>query len=208
MTWEHVLCFPGMNFAFPAESQSAFRRHLQSRERKSIVAAGRPRAAVLVGFYGLSSERLLYTVRTQRVGLHKGEVSFPGGMCEAEDGDPTGTALREAFEEIGLDPADVDVLGLLDDAETGTNVVITPVVARIKRTPYPFATQPAEVERLLEVPVEHLLDRRNRVELPGRPGMPAYVSEGQTIWGATARVTVGLLSTLGAALTQPPAAVR
>lgn len=197
-----------MNFVFPVESQGALRRHLLSRERKSIVAAGRPRAAVLVGFYGQASECLLYTVRTQRVGLHKGEVSFPGGMCESADVDPTTTALREAFEEIGLDPVDVDVLGLLDDAQTGTNVVITPVVARIKRTPYPFARQAAEVERLLEVPVEHLLDRANRVELPDRPGMPAYAFEGQTIWGATARVTVGLLSTLGTALTQPPAAVR
>ena len=140
---------------------------------------------------------MLYTVRTQLVGRHKGEVSFPGGMCEAEDASCEATALREAFEEVGVQPYDVQVLGVLDDVEARSEIVITPVVGLLKQSRYAFTMQATEVGELLEVPLAHLADPLSRVTHPHLPHAPAYGFGRQIIWGATARITTNLLALLG-----------
>ena len=99
----------------------------------------------------------MLTKRAQGVMYHKGQISFPGGAYDKEDGELRATALREAFEEIGVNPGDVEILGNLDDQVTYTSrFVITPFVGAI---PYPckFKVNHREVEELIEVPVSALL---------------------------------------------------
>lgn len=180
-------------------SLPSLRDGLRSRTPAVIPYDGRRRAAVLVPVYGDESGlRLLYTVRTQFVGRHKGEVSFPGGMCEAEDASCEATALREAFEEVGVQPHDVQILGTLDDVEARSEIVITPIVGLLKQARYAFTMQASEVGELLEVPLAHLADPLSRVTHPRLPDAPAYGFGRQIIWGATARITTNLLALIGA----------
>ena len=100
---------------------------------------------------------IVLTKRTQDVMYHKGQISFPGGAYDKDDGDLTATALREAFEEIGVRTEDVEILGNLDDQSTYTSrFVITPFVGAIPY-PYKFKVSRKEVEELIEVPVSALL---------------------------------------------------
>ncbi|MGE5314849.1 MAG: NUDIX hydrolase, partial [Acidobacteriota bacterium] len=98
---------------------------------------------------------LLLTKRTDRVEHHKGQISFPGGAADPQDESLTATALREAFEEIGLPEDAVRVLGVLDQVWTPSGFLITPIVGIID-SPMPLlAPSPAEVEEILIVPLEH-----------------------------------------------------
>lgn len=161
-------------------------------------------AAVLIPLYQEDGDwKLLFTRRTESVDVHAGQVSFPGGQIEASDGTVVAAALREAQEEIGLDPADVETLGQLNPLFTVTQFLVTPVVGVIP-WPYPLALNPAEVVRTFGVPIEWLADP-NHLEvqerqplMPGR-NVPVYYFkefEGETIWGVTARITVNLLQML------------
>ena len=178
-------------------------RLFDSRERQVIPETGRPRAAVLVALYGPGPDyRVLYTVRTQRVEHHKGETSFPGGGCDPEDSSLTATALRESFEEVGIEPQDVTVLGLMNDMVTRSNFVVTPVLGRVGPHPYRFRCHEAEVAELLEVPLSHLADPANQVSDPRGSGsasprpFPSFQFGPHLIFGATAFMTTALLSLL------------
>jgi 8-oxo-dGTP pyrophosphatase MutT (NUDIX family) len=166
--------------------------------------AGRP-AGVLVllhpGDDGVA--RVVLTERATRDGHHSGEVSFPGGKAEPDDPDIAGTALREAAEEVALDPlaAGVRVVGLLERFWIPvSDFEVTPVVALARRRPV-LVPSPAEVARIVEPPVEMfmpgariaLVERTVR-NWPLRYG--AYEVDGLSVWGATARI----LSQLGAIL--------
>ena len=171
------------------------RQVLSQREKKTIVDKGLIPAAILVPIYEKAGEYyLVFTKRTEEVDYHKGQISFPGGVYQEGDGTLKDTALRESWEEIGLDPQDVEVLGELDDEPTyTTDFVISPFVAAIPY-PYQFRVSPREVEEIIEVPVAALLDKSNlREELELRQGelVPAYFYEynGKVIWGATARIS-------------------
>jgi 8-oxo-dGTP pyrophosphatase MutT (NUDIX family) len=171
-------------------------------------------AAVLVQFSpdDAGEARIVLTERTDRGGHHSGEVSFPGGRAEPGDEDLVATALREAAEEIGLDPAEagVRVLGTLPVQWIPvSNFTVTPVVAVAARRPAMVA-QASEVAAILEPVV--------RVFLPGGPlvwverelrGWPlryaAFPVEGLNVWGMTARVLGGLGAHLAGAA---PAATR
>lgn len=123
---------------------------------------------------------------------HRGEVSFPGGVCHEEDASLQDTALRESFEEIGLAPKDVEVLGALDDAPTSTtNYLVTPFVGVIPY-PYNFCANAAEVERLIGIPLEILLESPGFTDGPapeeGSEPECRYIYQGVVIWGATARI--------------------
>jgi 8-oxo-dGTP pyrophosphatase MutT (NUDIX family) len=158
-------------------------------------------AAVLVPLLQTSdSWHLLYTHRSERVESHKGQVSFPGGACDAGETAAEATALREAEEEIGLDASRVSILGRLTDLITITSFRVTPVVAAID-WPTVFRLGEDEVERVFTIPLDWLANSRNRWEFPlsGRQGsvIAYHPYDGELLWGATARITVSLLNVLG-----------
>jgi 8-oxo-dGTP pyrophosphatase MutT (NUDIX family) len=160
-------------------------------------------AAVLVPLLWSEDQwNLLFTRRTERVESHKGQVSFPGGGCDEGELTPEETALREAHEEIGLDPQRVRVLGRLTNMITVTSFHVTPVVGVIE-WPTVFTVGQHEVERIFTIPLYWLADTRNRWEftMPGRNrSLIAYHPyDGELLWGATARMTVDFLKTLGLA---------
>ncbi len=141
---------------------------------------------------GGGAPRVILTKRSSALKHHPGQVAFPGGKQDAGDPDITATALREAQEEIGLDPANVETLGFLPRHETVTGFDVTPVLARIS-VPFTPVPEAGEVEEVFEVPLAHLLELgRFRVEKRrwrgdwrryyAVPFGPYY------IWGATARI--------------------
>ncbi|MFQ5942054.1 MAG: NUDIX hydrolase [Anaerolineales bacterium] len=163
-------------------------------------------AAVLIPLYQEEGAwKLLFTRRTDSVDVHAGQISFPGGRIEASDGTATAAALREAEEEIGLDPSDVETLGQLNPLLTVTQFLVTPVVGIIP-WPYSFALNSTEVARIFGVPIDWLADPRNlevkerQPLIPGRNVLVYYFKEfdGETIWGVTARITVDFLQILDA----------
>jgi len=157
-------------------------------------------AAVLFPIFVANGEyKVLFTQRTHKVENHKGQISFPGGGVEEEDGSLEETALREAHEEIGLLNEDVEILGQLDDTTTVvSNFVVHPFVGRIPY-PYDFKINPVEVKRIIEVPFRIFLSddpkyKRDRAEFEGVTyPSPAYLYKGDLIWGATARIIDGFV---------------
>jgi 8-oxo-dGTP pyrophosphatase MutT (NUDIX family) len=148
--------------------------------------------------------QLLFTRRTQEVETHKGQTSFPGGGCDPSDASPEATALREAWEEIGLQPEHVRLLGLLNEVISISRYRITPVVGLLP-WPYPLVPAPAEVARVFTLPLEWLAERENWSEQPFTPAgqrRPVRVItyrpyDGEVLWGITARLTHHFLAVLG-----------
>ncbi len=154
-------------------------------------------AAVLVPLVAHESGlTALLTLRTPYLAVHAGQIAFPGGKIDPSDSGPASAALREAREEVGLDPAAVAVVGYLDRFLTGTGYRITPVVGRVAPDPE-LALNPQEVQEAFEVPLAFLMDPRNHHRgsriLNGRERhfyeMPF---EGRYIWGITAGIIRGL----------------
>lgn len=141
---------------------------------------------------------MLLTRRTQGVKHHKGQIAFPGGVYQAEDGTALNTALRECGEEIGVRREDAEILGELDDVITTTsNYIISPFVARIP-WPYRFQLNGEETEELIPVPLSAFQDGANvRPEdeiIDGeKVASLTYHYRGNVIWGATARILTQLL---------------
>src|SRR4030042_6577320 len=166
---------------------------LSTREREGIEEPPFPHAAVLVPLFEKNGDcHLLFTKRTDQVKHHKGEISFPGGVFDQEDTDLERTALREAFEEIGLNEKDVQILGVLDDIVTVTKFIVTPFVG-IFSYPYPFKLSPIEIDELIEVPLSSLLDednfsQREILREDQQEVVEAFQYEEHVIWGATARI--------------------
>jgi 8-oxo-dGTP pyrophosphatase MutT (NUDIX family) len=182
--------------------ETKIRGLLAARPRRSLPADGRIPSAVLIPLYRAGGAwHVVFIRRTETVSTHKGQISFPGGSRDPEDADLRATALREAWEEIGLRPGDAEVLGELDDEYTTTsNYVVTPFVAGIP-WPYPFALCEGEVAGLLTVPLGKLLDgsaRRDGVEIwRGREiPPPTYHHGNDVIWGATALILEKFLAIL------------
>ncbi len=143
-----------------------------------------------------SGATMLLTQRTMHLRDHAGQVSFPGGRSEAIDASPEATALREAGEEVGLDAAQVEILGRLPEYRTGTGFVITPVVGLVT-PPLNLKLDDFEVAEVFEPPLEFLLDRANhqRHSIEVRGVMREYWAvpwQGYYIWGATAGMLVTL----------------
>ncbi len=163
-----------------------------------LVAAG-----VLVPLFLKAEEvQVLFTQRTLLVKDHRGQIAFPGGVRDPKDANLLGTALRETFEEIGLAPEAVEVLGTLPGVATITGYHITPFVGLIPH-PYDFRPSPREVKRLLTWPVAEFFPperwRSGPYTFQGRTTRVCYWHNGQeVVWGATARILLNLLAHLGA----------
>lgn len=165
---------------------------LATRRRRIIPREELRESAVLIPLAWNGGEPLMIvTKRSMDVEHHKGEISFPGGSVEPADQGLVQTALREAQEEIGLDPGDVEVLGLLDDHISILGYHITPVVGTIPH-PYEFRIN-SESETILQVPLHKALSdtawMAERTSFRGK-GINVYFLEidGGVVWGATARI--------------------
>lgn len=197
--------------AFYSFSAAELRRRLAAvAPAAHIVEAGSPTdrpltpAAVLVPIVARPSGlTVLLTQRTAHLRDHPGQVSFPGGRCEAADGDAVATALREAEEEVGLLPAQVEVVGRLPEYRTSTGFRVTPVVGLVT-PPLNLKLDDFEVAEVFEPPLAFLMDpanhQRSRIEWQGAlREFWAMPWQGYYIWGATA----GMLVSLHAALAGP-----
>lgn len=147
-------------------------------------------AAVLVPIVRHALPTVLLTQRTGHLRDHAGQISFPGGRVDRGDKSPLATALREAEEEIGLDPRLVNILGYLPEYRTVTGFRITPVVGEIA-PPLVLKGDPFEVSEIFEVPLAFLLDPKNheRRSLYYRGQFRDYLAMpygDRFIWGATA----------------------
>ncbi len=164
--------------------------------------AGERQAAVLVPFVGAAGEpTLLFIRRAEGLDVHSGQVAFPGGNRDPEDAGPVATALREAQEEVGLAPAEVEVLGLLPDVVTmTTGYCITGVVALLGPGAVPRPDR-REVAEAFTVRLAALADPavyREEVRTAGGPTrrVPYFDVAPYLIWGATGRVVRTLLDHL------------
>ena len=165
-------------------------------------ARGGTEAAVLLALYGWPEEPgLIFTERRADLRRHAGEISFPGGRQDEGDADLTATALREAEEEIALDPAAVELVGALPPVSTFvTGYRVHPFVGLVA-DPAELGLQPnpTEVETVLTFSLE-LLRKSYEMRRLVRRGVPihtpTYEVEGQLIWGATARILGDLLERL------------
>lgn len=154
-------------------------------------AAGRP-AAVMVPVLDLADPALIFTVRSQEVRDHKGEISFPGGVRHDEDADLLTTALRETEEELGIPPAAFRVLGRLPPTHTVVSgYLILPFVGLLFERPV-LRPSPVEIAEVLELGLARLSAvEQEEGELP-----LAYRVDDHTVWGATGRILHGFLEAL------------
>lgn len=159
-------------------------------------------AAVLVPIIKRKNElTVLYTVRSQHVSNHKGQISFPGGLVEKQDHDKRATALREAHEEINLCPTTVKTLGYLPQIVSISGFEITPVVGLIESTANNLQADPKEVAEIFEVPLSYILNRNHHQTTPSFGGIVPQEErhhhscirfEDYAIWGVTADITMML----------------
>jgi 8-oxo-dGTP pyrophosphatase MutT (NUDIX family) len=151
-------------------------------------------ASVLIPLVMRKELSVLLTLRTSQLSSHSGQVAFPGGKADPEDADAVGTALREAQEEVGLDPSFVEVIGTLPVYTTGSAFIVTPVVGLVKPG-FTITPNPDEVADVFEVPLAYLMNPANHrhhiVEWQGekRHWLSMPYQDGHVerfIWGATA----------------------
>ena len=162
------------------------------------------RAAVLVPlFVDGGSLWVLLTRRSRAVAHHPGQIVFPGGARDVGDDDEVATALREAREELGIEPGHVMILGHLSDVATSSGYLVSPVVGAI---PWPLSLKltDSEVEEIIRLPLVALsspdLVEEREIMVAGRPVASPIFHYGKTrIWGATARIVVDLLERLSLA---------
>ena len=164
--------------------------------------ADRKRASVLLLFDpGSPRLPLLFMLRSQDLRFHAGQIAFPGGTEEPGDADVMATALREAHEEVGLDVANVEILGVLSPLVTATSERwLTPVVA-LQRQPWIVRADAYEVAEWFHVDLETLLSAPHVTRELERNGQRRlvhfYEAEGRTIWGVSAAILHELMQRLG-----------
>lgn len=144
---------------------------------------------------------VLFTRRSPHLRYHAGQVSFPGGRMEPGDADILATALRETREEVGIEPASVEIAGFLPPLPTVSGYAVTPIVGFVTGGT-PIVADPTEVERVFEVPLDFLLDPVNRRcaerDVYGeRVTVSEYRYAAEHIWGATASILAMLSRALG-----------
>ena len=164
-------------------------------------------AAVLVPIISnKEGYKILLTHRSKKLDDHAGQISFPGGRIDNSDKSPKNTALREAYEEIGLNESSVEILGHLDAYATATGFRILPIVSIIKEN-FDTKINPIEVESIFYLPMEFLMNPENHKKERGTYKRQstsykieyeynAIPYENHHIWGATAAMLINLYETL------------
>ncbi len=158
-----------------------------------------PQAAVLLAMTDDPiNPEIILTQRAQHLSTHSGEVSFPGGKLDEEDSSLRETALRESWEEIGLDPMSVEVLGQLPSVLTRWKIEVTTIVGIVPANA-PLTANLGEIDSIFKVPVKYFLaDQRVRTDRFQRGHVdfwaPVYHYEGYEIWGFTAGILVNFVN--------------
>jgi 8-oxo-dGTP pyrophosphatase MutT (NUDIX family) len=194
--------------AFSKEGRAALRAALAGRPRDALDLEGEGfrRAGVLVSLFVRPDDeglRSVVTLRPPEMRAHAGQWAFPGGRVDASDRDVISAAVREAEEEIGIDPATVEPLGLLGDVPVPSFHTITPVVAWLDPAPVAYRPNPTEVAEVFEFPLARLrvpgvLEIGDQIERWGRVyTFLKFRVDGREIWGATARILSELLGVVG-----------
>ncbi|HUY84023.1 MAG TPA: CoA pyrophosphatase [Steroidobacteraceae bacterium] len=169
---------------------------LRERVRRSLPAARVPAAVLVPLIERANGFSVLFTQRATTLRDHAGQISFPGGRIETDDRDPWSAALREAREEIGLDPARVEFAGYLPDHLIVSGFRVTPAVGFVTGD-YTLRVEDAEVAEAFEVPLDYLLDEANHRERERRIGDASFTVYdipfgSRRIWGATAGMVMTL----------------
>jgi 8-oxo-dGTP pyrophosphatase MutT (NUDIX family) len=170
---------------------------LKVRAPKTIAGNHYKPAAVLIPIQEREDDDyLVLTKRAERMSHHSGQVAFPGGRVDPDDRNEAEAALRESYEEIGIHPSEVQILGQLDQAEAGYGFLVTPFVGVIPAS-YDFVLNPAETAAVCSVPISALLTPPNftidqYLSPRGNPSYHFHVN-GWDVWGVTARIIVQFL---------------
>jgi 8-oxo-dGTP pyrophosphatase MutT (NUDIX family) len=161
----------------------------------------RPAAVLMLfGAEAAHGPDVLLLRRADTLGSHAGQVAFPGGAADPGDDGPVGTALREAIEEVGIEPAGVRPVALLPRVYVPVSGFdVTPVLAQWTSPSPVRAVDLAETAAVARVPIAHLVDPANRLQVRHPSGFvsPAYLAPGMLIWGFTAGLLTGLLNAAG-----------
>jgi 8-oxo-dGTP pyrophosphatase MutT (NUDIX family) len=169
-----------------------------ARHRPWRLRAPGAEAGVLVALTDRPDPEVILTVRSKTLSTHRGEVAFPGGKRDPDDADLLATALREAHEEVGLEPGQVRVIGALGQLMSKHQLAVTPWVGiippKLQLTP-----NPDEIDTIFRIPLRFFLEQRplRTDEIPFRGKthyVPAWAYQGEIIWGLTAYVLVELLN--------------
>jgi len=153
-------------------------------------------------FFKKGELHILLTQRTHKVSHHKGQISFPGGKFDpASDRSIQETALRETWEEVGIEPEAIRILGQMQAMPTLTEFLVYPLVGIFPEA-YPYRINPGEIATLIEVPLKHLLDRKNQRTQPKSFGGKVYQIYyfdylEFTIWGITGHLLYDFLNLTG-----------
>jgi 8-oxo-dGTP pyrophosphatase MutT (NUDIX family) len=170
---------------------------LKLRSPQTLAGNGYKPAAVLIPIQERSDDDyLVLTKRADHLSTHKGQIAFPGGRVDPSDADVTAAALRECYEEIGIGPERVRILGRLDEFTAGYGLVVTPIVGVIPAH-CEFRIDPAETAAVASVPIASLMQPPNctlsdSLSPGGHPNYHFYVN-GWDVWGVTARIIAQFL---------------
>lgn len=180
------------NYAFH-DFKQALKETLSSRDKRTINFPDYRKSAVMMLFMEKENKpHVLLSLRTDRVSTHKGQVSFPGGSWDETDKDYLETALRETYEEVGIDPAEIEVLGEYDEYISIMGFHVYVYIGALNRE-VKYTPCEDEIEEILEVPFSIFYNEEfykcEKVTYEGRDFDVYYYNYGNsTIWGMTARI--------------------